>query len=57
MCYHGDINELVAQSLVKGLLRYNYEARSTIAMALETPWIDCDLDALETAYRERVSLN
>jgi hypothetical protein len=55
--YHGDINGLVARSLVKGLLRYNYETRSTIAMALETPWIDCDLDALEKAYRERVSLN
>ncbi|KAI0249499.1 hypothetical protein BJV78DRAFT_1129507, partial [Lactifluus subvellereus] len=46
-----------ARSLVKGLLRYNYETRSTIAMALETQWIDCDLEDLEKAYRERISLN
>ncbi|KAH9982328.1 kinase-like protein, partial [Lactifluus volemus] len=46
-----------ARTLVKGLLRYNYETRSTIAMALQAPWIYCDLDALEQAYRDRVSLN
>ncbi|KAI0005567.1 kinase-like protein [Russula compacta] len=45
-----------ALSLVKGLLRYSYEARSTIAMALETTWINCDIDDLEKAYRERISL-
>jgi len=44
-----------AQSLVKGLLRYNYGTRLTIAMALQTPWIDTDLDDLEIAYQERVS--
>lgn len=45
-----------ALSLVKGLLRYNYETRSTIAMALQSPWITRDLDDLEKAYRERISL-
>ncbi|KAI9513077.1 kinase-like protein [Russula earlei] len=56
--FSGDIwNTLPsALSLVKGLLRYNYEARSTIAMALQAPWINIDLDDLEKAYRERVSL-
>src|ERR1700677_4853877 len=38
-----DIDELVARSLVTGLLRYNYESRSTVAMALETSWIYSDL--------------
>lgn len=51
-----DTDELVARSLVKGLLRYNYESRSSVAMALETPWIYCDLDDLEKAFQERVSL-
>jgi hypothetical protein len=55
--YCRNINELVARTLVKSLLRYNYETRSTIAMALQAPWIYCDLDALEQAYRDRVSLN
>jgi len=54
--YPGNINEVIALSFVKGLLRYNYETRSTIAMALQSPWITCDLDDLEKAYRERVSL-
>ncbi|KAI0271432.1 kinase-like protein [Gloeopeniophorella convolvens] len=43
-----------ARSLVKGLLRYNYETRATIAMALETPWISCDAEDLERAYRKRI---
>jgi hypothetical protein len=51
------LTSLLARTLVKSLLRYNYETRSTIAMALEAPWIYCDLDALEKAYRDRVSLN
>ena len=51
---HG-IDELVARSLVNGLLRYNHESRSTVAMALESPWIYCDLEDLEKAYQERVS--
>ena len=51
-----ELNELIALSLVKGLLRYNYETRLTIAMALQTPWINYDIDDLEKAYRERVSL-
>ncbi|KAH9969108.1 kinase-like protein [Russula dissimulans] len=44
-----------ALSLVKGLLRYNYTTRSTIAMALQASWIDSDLEDLEIAYQERVS--
>ena len=51
-----DIDELVARSLVTGLLRYNYESRSTVAMALETSWIYCDREDLEKAFKERVSL-
>ncbi|KAI0068281.1 kinase-like protein [Artomyces pyxidatus] len=46
-----------ARSLVRGLLRYNYEVRLTTAMALESPWISCDLEALEKAYRARVAPN
>ncbi|KAH9176843.1 kinase-like protein [Lactarius sanguifluus] len=45
-----------ARSLVNGLLRYNHESRSTVAMALETPWIYYDLEDLEKAFQERVSL-
>ncbi|KAN0135652.1 meiosis-specific serine/threonine-protein kinase mek1 [Lactarius tabidus] len=45
-----------ARSLVTGLLRYNYESRSTVAMALGTSWIYCDLEDLEKAFQERVSL-
>ncbi|KAI0307670.1 kinase-like domain-containing protein [Multifurca ochricompacta] len=45
-----------AQSLAMGLLRYNYETRSTIAIALEASWIEYDLDGLEKAYQRRVSL-
>lgn len=51
-----DIDELVARSLVNGLLRYDHDSRSTVAMALGTPWIYCDLDDLEKAFQERVSL-
>jgi hypothetical protein len=54
--YRSNINEVIALSLVKGLLRYNYETRSTIAMALQSSWITRDLDDLEKAYRERISL-
>ena len=59
ICYRGcwgNINEIIALSLVKGLLRYSCETRSTIALALQSPWINSDLDGLEKAYRERVSL-
>jgi hypothetical protein len=49
-----DIDKLVARSLVTGLLRYNYEARYTVAMALETSWIYCDLEDLDKAFQERV---
>ncbi|KAH8991926.1 kinase-like protein [Lactarius akahatsu] len=45
-----------ARSLVNGLLRYDHESRSTVAMALETPWIYYDLEDLEKAFQERVSL-
>ena len=51
-----DIDGLIARSFVTGLLRYNYESRSTVAMALETSWILCDLEELEKAFRERISL-
>jgi hypothetical protein len=51
----GGINKPIALSLVKGLLRYNYTTRSTIAMALQASWIDSDLEDLEIAYQERVS--
>ena len=54
--YGGNIDDVIALSLVKGLLRYNYETRSTIAMALQSSWITGDLDDLEKAYRERISL-
>ncbi|KAH9082238.1 kinase-like protein [Lactarius deliciosus] len=45
-----------ARSLVNGLLRYDHESRSTVAMALETAWIYYDLEDLEKAFQERVSL-
>jgi len=47
--------DFVARSLVSGLLRYNHATRSTVAMALQSPWIYCDLDDLEKAFQERVS--
>ncbi|KAI0305027.1 kinase-like protein, partial [Russula brevipes] len=54
--FSGDIWHTLPAALwlIKGLLRYNYETRSTIAMALETPWINCDLDDLEKAYQGRI---